>query len=37
MVPVAPLDVADVVVSDAGLVPAYQARLRSHEIDVYLA
>jgi DeoR/GlpR family transcriptional regulator of sugar metabolism len=37
MVPVAPLDVADVVVSDSGLVPAYQARLRSHKIDVYLA
>ena len=37
MVPVAPLEVADVVVSDAGLVPAYVARLRSHKIDVHLA
>jgi DeoR/GlpR family transcriptional regulator of sugar metabolism len=37
MVPVAPLDVADVVVSDSGLAPAYQSRLRSHKIDVYLA
>jgi len=37
MVPVAPLDVADVVVSDSGLAPAYQARLRAHQIEVYLA
>ena len=37
MVPLAPLDVADVVVSDTDLAQAYQARLRSHKIDVYLA
>jgi DeoR family transcriptional regulator, fructose operon transcriptional repressor len=37
MVPVAPLDVADVVVSDAALAPVHEARLRSHGIDVQLA
>jgi DeoR/GlpR family transcriptional regulator of sugar metabolism len=37
MVPVAPLDVADVVVSDSALPAAHEARLRSHGIDVLLA
>jgi DeoR/GlpR family transcriptional regulator of sugar metabolism len=37
MVPLAPLDVADIVVSDLELAPAYQARLRSHKIEVHLA
>ncbi len=37
MMPVAPLAVADVVVSDSGLAPAHQARLRSHGIEVRLA
>jgi len=37
MMPVAPLDVADAVVSDTGLAQAHQARLRSHGIEVHLA
>ncbi|HVO13461.1 MAG TPA: DeoR/GlpR family DNA-binding transcription regulator [Vicinamibacteria bacterium] len=37
MVPVAPLEVADVVVSDTGLPAPFQARLRAHDIEVKLA
>jgi DeoR/GlpR family transcriptional regulator of sugar metabolism len=37
MVPLAPLDVADVVVSDAGLAPSHQDLLRSHGVEVLLA
>lgn len=37
MMPVAPLDVADVVVSDTALATAHQTRLRSHGIEVQLA
>jgi DeoR/GlpR family transcriptional regulator of sugar metabolism len=37
MVPLAPLEVADVVVSDAGLAPAHQDLLRQHGVEVLLA
>ncbi len=37
MFPVAPLEAADVVVSDAVLAPEYKELLRRHEIDVRLA
>jgi DeoR/GlpR family transcriptional regulator of sugar metabolism len=37
LIPLAPLDVVDVVVSDTGLDPEHQAWLRSHGIDVRLA
>jgi len=37
MVPVAPLEVADVLVSDSGLPPAFQVLLRAHDIEVELA
>jgi DeoR family fructose operon transcriptional repressor len=37
MLPLAPLEVADVVVSDTGLAPAFASRLREHGIDVQLA
>ncbi|HXY42166.1 MAG TPA: DeoR family transcriptional regulator, partial [Vicinamibacteria bacterium] len=37
MVPVAPLEVADVVVSDSGLPPSFQVLLRAHDIEVTLA
>ena len=37
MFPVAPLEAADVVVSDAVLAPEYRELLRRHEIDVRLA
>jgi len=37
LVPLAPLDAVDIVVSDTGLDPEHQAWLRSHEIDVRLA
>ena len=37
MIPVAPLDVVDVVVSDQALASEYQDLLRSHQIEVLLA
>jgi DeoR/GlpR family transcriptional regulator of sugar metabolism len=37
LIPLAPLDVVDVVVSDHGLDPEHQDWLRSHGIDVRLA
>jgi len=37
LVPLAPLDVVDVVVSDSGLDPAHRDQLRSHGIEVLLA
>jgi len=37
MVPVAPLDAADVIVSDDALSPAHQNKLRSHGIEVRVA
>jgi DeoR family fructose operon transcriptional repressor len=37
MIPVAPLDVADLVVTDGGLGAAYQAMLREHKVEVMLA
>lgn len=37
LIPLAPLDVVDIVVSDTGLDPEHQAWLRSHDIDVRLA
>lgn len=37
MLPLAPLDVADVVVTDDGLAPEHQQRLRDHGVDVRLA
>ncbi len=37
LIPLAPLDVVDVVVSDTGLDAEHQAWLRSHDIDVRLA
>jgi DeoR/GlpR family transcriptional regulator of sugar metabolism len=37
MVPLAPLDVADLVVSDGGLAPSYQDLLRSHGVEVLLS
>lgn len=37
LIPLAPLDVVDVVVSDTGLDPAPQEWLRAHDIDVRLA
>jgi len=37
MVPLAPLDVADVVVSDADLAPSHQDLLREHGVEVRLA
>jgi DeoR/GlpR family transcriptional regulator of sugar metabolism len=37
MVPLAPLDVADVVVSDAGLASSHQDLLRQHGVEVLLA
>jgi DeoR/GlpR family transcriptional regulator of sugar metabolism len=36
LIPLAPLDVVDVVVSDRGLEPAHREWLRSHDIDVRL-
>jgi DeoR/GlpR family transcriptional regulator of sugar metabolism len=35
--PLAPLDVADTVVSDAGLSPEYRDMLRAHDVQVLLA
>jgi len=37
MIPVAPLDAADVVVSDVGLAPEYVELLRAHGAEVLLA
>ena len=37
MIPVAPLDVADIVVSDSGLDACHQRMLREHEVEVRLA
>ncbi len=37
MLPLAPLETADVVVSDAALAPSFQARLRAHDVEVRLA
>lgn len=37
MIPVAPLEVADVVVSDSGLDAGYQEMLRGHKVEVMLA
>jgi DeoR family transcriptional regulator, fructose operon transcriptional repressor len=37
MIPVAPLDVADIVVSDSGLDAGYQQMLREHGVEVRLA
>ncbi len=37
LIPLAPLDAVDIVVSDTGLDPEHQAWLRSHDIDVRLA
>jgi DeoR/GlpR family transcriptional regulator of sugar metabolism len=35
--PLAPLDVADVVVSDTGLPAEYQELLRAHDVQLLLA
>ena len=37
MIPVAPLDVADLVVADSGLEACYQEMLRQHQVEVILA
>lgn len=37
MIPVAPVDVADVLVSDHNLAPEHQAMLRAHNVNVLLA
>lgn len=37
LIPLAPLDAVDVVVSDSGLAPAHRKWLRAHDIDVRLA
>ena len=37
IIPLAPLDVADIVVSDSELAPEYQELLRSHGVEVLLA
>ena len=37
MVPLAPLDVVDVVVSDGALAPAHRRLLRRHQIDLHVA
>jgi DeoR family transcriptional regulator, fructose operon transcriptional repressor len=37
MIPVAPLDVADLVVSDSGLAAGHQQMLREHKVEVRLA
>jgi DeoR/GlpR family transcriptional regulator of sugar metabolism len=37
VMPLAPLDVADVVVSDTGLAPEYGELLRAHDVELLLA
>jgi DeoR/GlpR family transcriptional regulator of sugar metabolism len=37
MVPLAPLDVVNVVVSDGALAPAHRRLLRQHQVEVHLS